>query len=75
MANILDRLPQNIPGRFFVDASCIDCGICCSNAPAHFRRDDGSGLSHIFRQPATDAESALCLEAVADCPAESIGEA
>jgi ferredoxin len=34
MANILDRLPQNAPGRFYVDSTCTDCGLCPSTAPA-----------------------------------------
>jgi len=74
MANILDRLPQNVPGRFYVDSSCIDCGLCPSTAPAHFRRDDESGQSFVFCQPETPEEIALCREALEGCPTESIGE-
>jgi hypothetical protein len=25
MANVQERLPQNVPGDFFVDSTCIDC--------------------------------------------------
>ena len=74
MANILERLPQNVPGRFYVDSSCIDCGLCPSTAPAHFRRDDETGQSFVFRQPETSEETALCLDALEGCPTESIGE-
>ena len=74
MANILDRLPQNAPGRFYVDSTCIDCGLCPSTAPANFRRDDDSGYSYVFRQPETPYEVTLCLEALEGCPTESIGE-
>ena len=74
MANILDRLPQNVPGRFYVDSTCIDCGFCPSTAPVHFHRDDESGQSFVFRQPGTPEEIALCREAVEGCPTESIGE-
>ena len=74
MPNILDRLPQNVAGRFYVDSSCVDCGLCPSTAPAHFRRDDEIGQSFVFRQPETPEEIALCQEALEGCPTESIGE-
>ena len=74
MANILDRLPQNVPGRFYVDSTCIDCDICRGHAPTFFRRDDDIGQSFVFRQPVTEEEIALCLEALEGCPTESIGE-
>jgi ferredoxin len=74
MAELQDRLPQNIPGRFFVDDSCIDCNICREHVPSFFRRDDDIGLSYVFRQPETPEEIQLCLEALAGCPTESIGE-
>lgn len=74
MANILDRLPQNVPGRFYVDSSCIDCGLCPSSAPECFQRDDEIGQSYVFRQPETSEGIALCLEALESCPTESIGE-
>lgn len=74
MANILDRLPQNALGRFYVDSTCIDCDLCRSHAPTHYRRDEETGYSYVFHQPETEEEIALCREAVATCPTESIGE-
>lgn len=74
MPNIEDRLPQNIPGRFYVDSSCIDCDGCRDLAPDFFRRDDDIGMSIVFRQPVTEAETQLCVEALEGCPTESIGQ-
>lgn len=74
MASPHDRLLQNVPGRFYVDSSCIDCGLCPSTAPAHFRRDDEIGQSYVFRQPEIPDEADLCREALEGCPTESIGE-
>ena len=74
MPNIEDRLPQNAPGRFYVDSSCIDCDLCRGNAPEFFRRDDEIGYSIVFRQPVTEAEIQLCVEALESCPTESIGQ-
>ena len=38
MANIHERLPENVPGDFFVDATCIDCDTCSQLAPDSFPR-------------------------------------
>ena len=74
MASISERLPQNIPGRYYVDASCTDCDLCRTTAPAFFGRDDEIGLSFVHRQPITDEEVALAEEAREGCPSESIGD-
>ncbi|MFC5455188.1 ferredoxin [Prosthecobacter fluviatilis] len=74
MPNIEDRLHQNAPGRFYVDSSCIDCDLCRDHAPEFFRRDDDTGQSYVFRQPVTEEEIQLCLEALESCPSESIGQ-
>jgi glyoxylase-like metal-dependent hydrolase (beta-lactamase superfamily II)/ferredoxin len=71
MANIQRRLPENIPGDFFVDASCIDCETCSELAPAIFR-DHGEQCS-VHHQPETDAETRLALMALVACPTGSIG--
>ena len=74
MPNIEDRLPQNAPGRFYVDSSCIDCDLCRGNAPDFFRRDDDIGCSFVFRQPVSEEEIQLCMDALGGCPTESIGQ-
>lgn len=71
MANIQQRLPQNVPGDFFVDESCIDCDTCSQLAPAVFR-DHGEQCS-VYRQPVTDADRRLALMALVACPTGSIG--
>lgn len=72
MATLSERLPQNAPGRFYVDSSCIDCDMCRTNAPETFRRDDATGYSYVFRQPITTEEISLAEEA-RNCPTDSIG--
>src|SRR5712691_2980148 len=71
MANVQRRLPENVPGDFFVDATCIDCDTCSQLAPAIFR-DHGEQCS-VYHQPETDAESRLALMALVACPTGSIG--
>lgn len=71
MANALQRLPQNVRGDFFVDASCIDCDTCSQLAPGIFR-DHGDQCS-VYHQPETEAETRLALMALVACPTGSIG--
>ncbi len=33
MANVALRLPENVPGDFFVDSTCIDCDACVPECP------------------------------------------
>ena len=73
MASTIERLPQNIVGRYYVDSSCIDCDLCRTIAPAFFTRDDEIGFSIVYRQPVTPEELALAEEAREGCPTESIG--
>ena len=73
MADLINRLSQNVPGPFYVDDTCIDCDLCRSNSPAFFARDDETGYSYVYRQPTTPVEFAQAEEARLACPTESIG--
>jgi ferredoxin len=73
MATLLERLASNAAGRFYVDASCIDCDICRSTAPEFFRRNDELGFSEVYRQPIAPVEIAQAEEALDGCPTGSIG--
>ncbi len=71
MANIHQRLPENVPGDFFVDSSCIDCDTCSQLVPSVFR--DHGEQSSVYHQPATGAETRLALMSLVACPTGSIG--
>ncbi|MFN2493134.1 MAG: MBL fold metallo-hydrolase [Pyrinomonadaceae bacterium] len=71
MANLQRRLPENVPGDFFVDASCIDCDTCSQLAPAIFR-DHGEQCS-VHHQPENEIDTRLALMALIACPTGSIG--
>lgn len=73
MATLSERLPQNVPGRFYVDSSCIDCDRCRDDAPDFFRRDAEVGMTVVIRQPETLEEIRQAQEALEGCPTESIG--
>ena len=73
MAELINRLPINVPGRYYVDDTCIDCDQCRATAPDFFARDHDSGLSYVHRQPITPQEIAEAEDALSSCPTESIG--
>lgn len=74
MAKLEDRLPENAPGDFFVDATCIDCDTCRQIAPSVFG-ELPRGLSFVKAQPASDAERLRAAMALVACPTSSIGSA
>ena len=74
MANRNEKNPGNAPGPFYVDSTCIDCGMCPANAPEFFRRNDETGMSIVFHQPVTDEEWKAAREALEGCPTDSIGD-
>lgn len=74
MAEVKDKLPDNVDGKFYVDRECIDCDVCRDTSPANFRRNDENGYSYVYKQPETDEELALCQEAFDACPVEAIGD-
>ena len=73
MADVINKYPENVPGRYYVDDQCIDCDGCRQPAPKSFRRDEESGHSYVSRQPQT-AEEAQCAQAMRECPVEAIGD-
>ncbi len=74
MADRTDRWPDNTPGRFYVDRSCILCSVCSDLAPKNFRRSDDEDHDICYEQPRDEAEVVACREALACCPVEAIGE-
>ena len=73
MATLSERLPENIPGRYYVDASCIDCDQCRALAPQIFSRNDDKGLSFVTRQTTTAEEIAQVEDILSGCATSSIG--
>ncbi len=73
MAELIDRVPQNTPGHYYVDVQCIDCDVCRDTAPENFTRDDNNGYSYVYQQPRNPDEVTLCEEALLACPVEAIG--
>ncbi|MEK7486791.1 MAG: ferredoxin [Planctomycetota bacterium] len=74
MADRLNKVPDNISGRFYVDDQCIDCDLCRETAPKNFRQQEDEGYSFVYKQPGTEEEEQQCVEAMDNCPVEAIGK-
>lgn len=71
MAQAALKLPENVPGDFFVDSSCIDCDACRIFAPSVF--SDAGDQSVVYHQPETPEELLAAQRALISCPTASIG--
>ena len=71
MANPKKRVPENVPGDFFVDSTCIDCDACRQIAPAVF--GEAAETSFVKAQPVYSTDRQHALQALLACPTGSIG--
>ncbi len=71
MAQASLKLPDNVPGDFFVDSTCIDCDLCRQLAPLSFKQTGEQ--STVFHQPQTEQETFDAFRALVTCPTASIG--
>ena len=70
MADRSKAYSGNVPGAFFVDQSCIDCGTCYTMAPEVFR--DAGDNSLVHHQP-DESQRLRASMALLACPTASIG--
>ncbi len=52
MADVANKYPENVAGKYYVDNQCIDCDLCRETAPDNFKRNDDGGYSVVYKQPA-----------------------
>jgi ferredoxin len=55
-----------------VNGGCIGCTICSEIAPENFRFDHERGCDYVCKQPETEKEESLCVEAMDICPVGAI---
>jgi glyoxylase-like metal-dependent hydrolase (beta-lactamase superfamily II)/ferredoxin len=71
VANRKKALPENAEGLFFVDNTCINCGVSRHYAPAVF--GDTGDFAYVRKQPETGDERLAAERALLSCPTASIG--
>ncbi len=73
MADFTSKQPENVPGVFFVDTTCIACDTCVGMAPDHFRLTPKQSHAFVYHQPVSADQKTRCEEAALACPVEAIG--
>lgn len=74
MADKHSKYKDNVPGKIYVDDTCIDCDACRAAAPDNFSRNDEGGYSYVSKQPENEEERLACQDAIDGCPVEAIGD-
>lgn len=73
MADKDNIVPDNVPGKYYVDTECIWCETCIEFAPDNFASDEEE-FAYVKKQPENETEEAQCQEAMEACPVEAIGD-
>ena len=74
MADKSAKLPENVPGAWYVDNTCTPCRTCMevAGADAVLKYNDGETYVYFHKQPEGD-EVAVAQEALSVCPQNAIG--
>ncbi|HWR10754.1 MAG TPA: ferredoxin [Rectinemataceae bacterium] len=73
MADKSSRNPGNVAGKWYVDSTCIGCGLCNGTAPDIFSMTDDGSRAFVAKQPVSGGETKLAVQALGDCPVDAIG--
>jgi len=73
MADFNKKNHFNVLGKYYVDDTCICCGICTVKSPGNMAVNLKEGIGYFYRQPETEQEEANCRQAYIDCPVNAIG--
>ncbi len=74
MADKSLKFPDNVPGKFYVDESCIVCGACEAAGPSVFKLADDGSHDVVYNQPKTPEELQEAMDAMDGCPVGAIGD-
>ena len=67
-----EKLPQNVPGKWYITDDCTGCGACLEIAPENIAEDEDEMISYIKKQPENAEEEENLEEAADQCPTEAI---
>jgi ferredoxin len=74
MADKNQRIRMNIDGKYYVDITCICCGICTLTAPVNFMVNLNKEFGYVKKQPENKEEENAVIAAMAQCPVGAIGD-
>lgn len=73
MADKSAKVPESVPGPWYVDSTCTPCRVCLDEAPQLLKYNDGETYVYFFKQPEGAEELAAAENASAVCPQNAIG--
>jgi len=74
MADKDAKLPENVPGKWYVDDTCTPCHVCLEEAPQLLKYNDDETYVYFFKQPEGEEEEDAAQNALDICPTGSIGD-
>jgi ferredoxin len=69
------KLPANVPGKFFTTEECDGCAYCAAVAPDNFEFDKPTNTYFVGKQPENSEEEEMIRDAMDDCPVDAIRSA
>ena len=75
MADKTNKVPENVPGPWYVDTTCTPCRTCLEVEGADTLIQWNADETKVFfhTQPADDAAKVIAEEMLAVCPTAAIG--
>ncbi|MCE0498134.1 MAG: ferredoxin [Methylacidiphilales bacterium] len=73
MADKTLKVAENVPGKWYVDETCVPCQTCLTEAPDLLKYNDDETKVYFFKQPSTAEEEDAAQRALDVCPTGSIG--
>ncbi|MDR0534223.1 MAG: ferredoxin [Verrucomicrobiales bacterium] len=73
MADASRKLPENVPGKWYVDDTCTPCHVCLDEAPMLLKYNDDQSYVFFFKQPSNPEEEDAAVRALDICPTGAIG--
>ena len=73
MADKASKQPENVPGPWYVDATCTMCRTCLDEAPNLLKTNEDETAVYFFKQPENDEETGAAQRAMDVCPTLAIG--
>lgn len=74
MADKNNILPENVPGKWYVDDTCTPCRVCLDEAPQLLKYNDDETYVYFFKQPEGEEELEAAKNALEICPQQAIGD-
>ena len=74
MADKTNKQPENVPGKWYVDTTCVPCNSCMDEAASLLKYNEDQSHVYFAKQPSTPEEESSARRALEICPTGSIGE-